>query len=193
MLRVALAALGRRLVWEGPGGRVSGRIVEVEAYGGPEDDASHARPGPTRRNATMFGEAGHAYVYFTYGMHHCLNLVTGPAGVAGAVLIRALEPLEGLDLVRAARGPAVPDHALLRGPGCVARGLGLTLDHDGLDLTRGPLWLARERPRRAPWPVARGPRIGIRRAALRPWRLWLHGHPCVSGPRAVPTARGNSR
>ena len=197
VLRVAADALGRRLVWEGPAGRVSGRVVEVEAYGGPEDEASHARPGPTPRNASMFGEAGHAYVYFTYGMHHCLNLVTGAPGRASAVLIRALEPLEGLEAVRENRGHQVPDAGLLRGPGCVTRGFGLTRAHDGLDLTRGPLWLSRERPRRTPWKVTSGPRIGIRRAADRPWRLWLLGHPCVSGARvaaaAEPTPRRVSR
>jgi len=196
VLRVARDTLGRTLVWEGSGGRVSARVVEVEAYGGESDEASHARPGPTRRNASMYGPGGHAYVYFTYGMHHCLNLVTGPEGNASAILIRALQPLEGLERVRERRGPDVPDSALLRGPGCVTRGLGLTLEHDGLDLTCGPLWLSRARARRAPWPVACGPRIGIRRAAERPWRFWLFGHPCVSAPRgegALATARGLSR
>ena len=183
VLRVAQDVLGRTLVWEGGEGRLAARIVEVEAYGGEDDGASHARPGPTRRNASMFGPGGHAYVYFTYGMHHCLNLVTGREGRASAVLVRALEPLEGLEAMRANRGPRVSDTALLRGPGCVARGLGLTLKHDGLDLTRGPLWIAAGPARRAPWRVVRGPRIGIRRDAERPWRFWLSGHPCVSGPR----------
>lgn len=188
--RVARGILGRRLVWEQSGVRCSGRVVEVEAYGGPEDAASHARSGPTRRNGTMFGAPGHAYVYFTYGMHHCLNLVTGPRGRAAAVLIRALEPLEGLERFRALRGARVSDAALLRGPGCVARALGLTLEHDGLDLTRGPLWLERERPVRAPWRIVSGPRIGIRRATARRWRFWLGGHPCVSAPRRAPGVPG---
>lgn len=180
---VARALLGRVLVRQERGARLAGRIVEVEAYGGEDDPASHARPGRTARNAAMFGPPGRAYVYFTYGMHHCLNLVTGREGRAAAVLIRALEPLDGLPRMRARRGAGVPDHALLRGPGCVARGLGLDRRHDGLPLAPPGLWVASGAPRRAPWRVVAGPRIGIRLAADRPWRFWLEGHPAVSAPR----------
>jgi len=182
---VAPDTLGRVLVWDGPRGRIAGRIVEVEAYGGVDDLASHARRGPTARNASMFGEAGRAYVYFVYGMHHCLNLVAGRTGQASAVLIRALDPIEGLDRVRENRGRQPVDADLLRGPGRVAQGLGLTREHDGLDLTRGPLWISSDRPLRTPWCVVCGPRIGIRRARSLDWRFWLLGHPGVSGPRGV--------
>jgi DNA-3-methyladenine glycosylase len=183
-LIVARAVLGRLLVRDAPEGRVAGRIVEAEAYGGARDPASHAYRGRTPRNATMFGEAGHAYVYFTYGMHHCLNLVTAQAGTPSAVLIRALEPVAGIELMRVRRGLETIE-SLARGPGNVARALGLTLEHDGLDLTRGPLWLSDLTPRRGGRRVARGPRIGIRVAAERPWRFFLEGHLCVTAPRRI--------
>ncbi|HEY2955957.1 MAG TPA: DNA-3-methyladenine glycosylase [Candidatus Eisenbacteria bacterium] len=187
VVAVARAVLGRLLVQDAPGGRVSGRIVEVEAYGDGGDPASHARFGRTARNASMFGPGGHAYVYFTYGMHHCLNLVTGAAGRASAVLVRALEPVEGVEIMRRRRGP-LPVPRLARGPGCVAQALGLTRAHDGLDLTRGPLWISDRPARRAGLPIARGPRVGIRAGLERAWRFRLAGHPCVSGPRGAPRA-----
>lgn len=179
---VARALLGRLLVREAPGGRgarVIGRIVEVEAYGGARDAASHAYHGETARTRTMFGPPGHAYVYLIYGMHHCLNVVTGGNGRASAVLIRALEPVAGLETMARRRGVRDADR-LARGPGCVGQALGLTRAHDGLDLTRGPLWLADVPPRRQGRRIARGPRIGISRAAECPWRFFLAGHPCVS-------------
>lgn len=188
VLVVARALLGRVLVHEGPGGRTSGRIVEVEAYRGADDPASHAFRGETARNRVMFGPPGHAYVYFTYGMHHCVNVVTGTPGAAGAVLIRALEPLEGIELMRRRRGVRELER-LARGPGCVTRALGLDRRHDGLDLTRGPLAVETGPPARGGHPVARGPRIGIRVATERPWRFWLAGHPCVSGPHRVRSGR----
>lgn len=184
VLTLARAVLGRTLVHDGPRGRTAGIVVEVEAYRGADDPASHAYRGRTARNATMFGPPGHAYVYFTYGMHHCLNLVTGPAGRASAVLIRALEPVEGLDLMRARRGVEAVER-LARGPGCVTQALGITRAEDGLDLTRGPLWLADAPPRRRGRPIAIGTRIGIRVGTEHAWRFWLAGHPCVSGPRAL--------
>jgi DNA-3-methyladenine glycosylase len=190
-LVVARALLGRVLVHDGARGRVSGRILEVEAYRGASDPASHAFRGETARNRVMFGPAGHAYVYFTYGMHHCLNVVTGPRGRADAVLIRALEPIEGLTLARRRRG-AVPIERLMRGPGCVAQALGLDRRHDGLDLTRSPLRILAGAPRRGGRRIARGPRIGIRVAVERPWRFWLAGHPGVSGPR-TPDEGGEAR
>ncbi len=183
-LVVARALLGRLLVRDRRGTRVAGRIVEVEAYAGRRDPASHAYRGRTERNRTMFGPPGHAYVYFTYGMHHCLNVVTGTVGEASAVLIRALEPVAGLATMARRRGRVAPER-LARGPGCVARALALTRADDGLDLTRGPLWLPDLPPRRGGRPVVRGPRIGIRRAVGRRWRLWLAGHPCVSGGRSA--------
>jgi DNA-3-methyladenine glycosylase len=183
---VAREVLGRVLVRDGgAGGRRAGRIVEVEAYRGADDPASHAYRGRTPRNEVMFGPAGHAYVYFTYGMHHCLNLVTGPVGRAEAVLIRAIEPLAGLAEMARCRGD-VPPERLGRGPGCVAEAMGLGRAENGLDLTLGPLWIADAPPWREGFRIARGPRIGIRQAQERPWRFFLAGHPCVSGPR-----RGN--
>lgn len=180
VLAVARDVVGRVLVHEGPRGRLAGRIVEVEAYRGDDDPASHAYRGATRRNAVMFGPAGHLYVYFTYGMHECMNLVCGPPGRASAVLVRALEPLAGIDVMRRLRG--VEDVTrLMRGPGCVTRALGLSRAHDGADLTRGPVWLSREAADLGGHAIARGPRIGIRVATERPWRFFLPGHPCVSG------------
>jgi DNA-3-methyladenine glycosylase len=178
---VARAVLGRLLVRDTPQGRVSGVIVEVEAYRGKSDAASHAYRGRTARNAVMFGPPGHAYVYFIYGVHHCLNLVTEREGTSSAVLVRALEPVEGVELMLERRG-AVPRAALARGPGNVARALGLTREHDGLDLTRGPLWLSDRPARTGGYRIATGPRIGIRVAVDLPWRFFLSGHPCVSGP-----------
>jgi len=152
--------------------------VETEAYTGAADPASHAYRGLTQRNAVMFGPAGHAYVYFTYGMYYCLNVVAERRGRAGAVLLRALEPLAGLEAMRAHRvaGPAA---RLCSGPGKLCKALGLTLAQNGLDLTRGPLGLAAG----ASVPdseVVAGPRIGITRAADLPYRFLVRGHPSVS-------------
>lgn len=174
--------LGRWLVHDSPQGRVAGRIVEVEAYRGADDPASHAFRGPTRRNAVMFGEPGHAYVYFTYGMHHCLNLVGGRKGVANAVLVRSLEPHLGIEIMQDRRGVSVVER-LARGPGCVAEALGLDLSHNGLDVTRPPLWVADLDPERGGHRIGMSSRIGIRVATERPWRFYLRGNPCVSGPR----------
>jgi len=176
-------------------GRLAGRIVEVEAYGGADDPASHAHRGPTPRNRVMFGPPGMTYVYFTYGMHHCFNVVCGRDGRAAAVLVRALEPLLGLAAMRRRRGGAEPER-IARGPGSLARALGLDRAHDGLDLTRGPLWIADLAAWRGGRAVARGPRVGIRLAAERPWRYWLAGSVFVTpGPVAGPgrkPARGAS-
>ena len=128
----------------------------------------------------MFGAPGHSYVYFIYGVHFCLNLVTEREGFSSAVLLRALEPVEGIALMRRRRGD-VPVERLARGPGSLARALGLTRAHNGLDLVAGPLWVSDLAPRRSGHRVASGPRIGIRKAAELPWRFFLAGHPCVSG------------
>ena len=171
------------LVHDDPGvGRLAGVIVETEAYGGADDPASHAHRGVTARNRVMFGPPGVAYVYFTYGMHHCFNVVCGPEGRAAAVLVRALEPVEGVESMRRRRA-GVATARLARGPGSLARALGLDRRHDGADLTRGALWIADLGPRRGGRRVARGPRVGITRAAARPWRYWLVGSAAVSkGP-----------
>ncbi len=177
---VARDLLGCTLSWRGPAGAMAGRIVEVEAYLGADDPASHAYKGPTARNRSMFGPPGHAYVYFTYGMHHCLNVVTGAAGLPHAVLLRALVPTRGLARWRAAR----PDLALGRiasGPGRLCRALGLDRSHDGLDLTRSGLTLHARPAGYLPGEIKAGPRIGIRLARAAPYRFWLAGDPAVSG------------
>lgn len=193
---LARALLGRVLVHDGPGGgRRAGRIVETEAYGGADDPASHAHRGETPRNRVMFGPPGHAYVYFTYGMHHCFNVVCGTHGRAAAVLVRALVPLAGVDAMAASRG--VHEHArLARGPGSLARAMDLDRRHDGADLTRGPVWVADLPAERGGRRIATGPRVGIRLAAQRPWRYWLAGEPHVSrgdGARAAPRTRARAR
>jgi len=185
-LEVAEALLGRTLVHEGSDGQVGGRIVEVEAYVGPDDPASHAVAGRTRRNAAMWGEPGHAYVYFTYGMHYCLNVVAEGEDFPAAVLIRALEPTVGLDLLRRRR-PHLPDRLLLSGPGRVCAGLGLSRAHDGIDLVTGPLWVGRSR--RLTGPVSRSTRVGIRRGLEWPWRLFEAGNPSVSALRQAGEAK----
>jgi DNA-3-methyladenine glycosylase len=178
---LARALLGRVLVHDDPAaGRLAGLIVETEAYAGRDDPASHAYRGETPRNRVMFGAPGHAYVYFTYGMHHCVNVVTGREGQARAILVRALEPLAGVPLMRRRRA-IEPAHRLARGPGCVTAALGLSRANDGADLTCGPLWIA-DRPPVRPGRVVRTPRIGIRVATEWPWRFAFAGHPCVSGP-----------
>lgn len=188
-LVVARALIGRLIVRDTRTSRLIGRIVEVEAYGGTGDPASHAFRGETPRNRTMFGPPGHLYIYFSYGMHHCMNVVTGAGGVASAVLIRALEPVSGLAAMKRRRG-VVALERLARGPGCVTRALGLTGADDGADLSRGPIWLAALPPRRGGRRIAAGPRIGISRAIGRRWRFFLAGHPCVSGGTAKGRAGG---
>ena len=181
---LARALLGRVLVHDDPrAGRLAGLIVETEAYAGADDPASHAYRGETPRNRVMFGPPGVAYVYFTYGMHHCFNVVCGAVGQPSAVLVRALEPLLGLTAMRRRRA-GVEGARVARGPGSLARAMGLDLRLDGADLTRGPLWIADLPPRRLGRRIGRGPRVGITRAATFPWRYWLIGSAAVSaGPR----------
>ena len=153
---------------------VGGRIVETEAYD-HEDAASHSFSGPTERNAVMFGPSGHVYVYRSYGIHWCLNLVTG--GVASAVLIRALEPTEGLDVMIARRGLDDP-HLLCSGPGRLCQALGVTREHNGLRIEQPPFSLE-------PGPnagVVVGPRIGITKAIDVPWRFGEAGSRFASKP-----------
>ena len=186
-LRVARALLGKILVHGSPDGRTAGRIVEVEAYRGPRDRAAHSAGGRrTPRNEVMYGPPGHAYVYCIYGMHHCVNVVTQRPNVPEAVLIRALEPLEGLDLMRARRGIGNgPDWRLCRGPGSLCQALGVARIQNGGDLVTGPLRLL-DAPALPAALVARTPRIGVAYAGLharRPWRLLVRGSRAVSGPR----------
>ena len=156
---------------------VGGMIVEAEAYD-HEDPAAHGYAGRTERNASMFGPPGHAYVYRSYGIHWCVNFVCEEVDVASAVLIRALEPTEGLETMRVRRGL---DEArlLCSGPGRLCQALGITRDHDGLPLDRPPFEL---RPRQAEPEILAGARIGISRAVERPWRYVLAGSRYLSRP-----------
>ena len=186
-LRVARALLGKTLVHDTAEGRTTGRIVEVEAYRGPADRAAHSSGGRrTPRNEVMYGPAGHAYVYFIYGMYFCMNVVCQPAGVPEAVLLRALEPLEGIALMRQRRAlPDGPEWRLCRGPGALCRALGITRVENGADLVHGPLRILDAPPVPA-GRVVRTPRIGVGYAgahAALPWRFLLRGSPAVSGRR----------
>ncbi len=166
-------------------GPVAVRITEVEAYAGPTDPGSHAFRGRTRRNATMFGPPGHLYCYFTYGMHVCANVVTGPEGDPSAVLVRGGEVVDGLDTARSRRA-GVRDRDLARGPARLCRTLGIDLELDGNDLAAGPVLLV---PGVATGPVSTGPRVGLRGAPERPWRYWLSGDPTVSSYRPASVKR----
>jgi DNA-3-methyladenine glycosylase len=182
-LTVARELLGSLLVHETDEGRTAGRIVEVEAYHGEDDPACHAVAGLTRRTAPLYGPPGHAYVYFIYGMYHCLNAVTRDEGLPSAVLIRALEPVEGLELIRLRRagrrgaGATIPDRALCDGPGKLCVALGITLAHNRLDLTRPPLWIE---PDLAPAEIVWTPRVGIQVGTERFWRCFVKGSLHVS-------------
>ena len=180
-LTVAEALLGKVLVHSSSEGAVAGTIVETEAYIGQDDPACHAATGLTKRNAPMYGPPGKAYIYLNYGVHSLLNAVTEKEGFPAAVLIRALEPLSGVNLMRRRRIIKNRDIALndlCRGPGNLTRALGITLTENGLDLTGRRLRI--ENRGIVLGTVAHGPRIGIRVATDRPWRCWIDGHPCVS-------------
>jgi DNA-3-methyladenine glycosylase len=183
-LRVAEDLLGKVLVHRTAGGTAAGMIVETEAYIGQDDPACHAAPGPTARNAPLYGAPGFAYVYLNYGIHYLVNAVTEAEGHPAAVLIRALQPLDGIRLMARRRSPdgrQVDENDLCRGPGNLSRALGITLAENQLDLCGSALRVEdRQLPRDA---VSWGPRIGIRVAVERPWRCWIAGHPAVSGSR----------
>jgi DNA-3-methyladenine glycosylase len=171
---------------------VSVELTEVEAYDGASDPASHAFRGRTARNAVMFGPAGHLYVYFSYGMHWCANVVCGPVGTPSAVLLRAGRVVAGADLARARRGRGVADRSLARGPATLTQSLGITGEANGADLLGdggGRLHLgAPDVPRPATAEVASGPRVGVRMAADVPWRFWLNGDATVSAYKRSPRA-----
>ncbi len=160
------------------------RIVEVEAYLGSRDPASHAYRGMTPRNEVMFREGGHLYVYFTYGMHYCCNVVTGPAGRGHAVLLRAAEPVNGVDVMRSLRTDGgkrqVPNRDICRGPARLCRALGIARQENGTDLCGTSIWLARKRGESPPRSIVRSTRIGITRGREHPWRFFLKNDPFVS-------------
>ena len=166
---------------------VTVRLTEVEAYAGPDDPGSHAYRGPTPRTRVMFGPPGRLYAYFSYGMHVCANVVTGREGTASAVLLRAGEVVDGVDLARERRA-TTRERDLARGPANLCRALGIGLDLDGTDLSRGPVRLVLAA---APDPgrVSTGPRVGLRGAPDRPWRFWLTGEPTVSAYRPAAKRR----
>ena len=188
-LTVASDLLGKVLVHRTRAGITAGVIVEVEAYIGESDPACHAAPGPTRRNAPMYGPPGHAYVYLNYGVHPLMNVVTEPEQSPAAVLIRALEPLDGIPLMRRRRMRSrtvrhkkprlIPDHALCRGPGNVTHAMGITLKDTGIDLLGDKLSIE-DRGHRIEH-IAWSPRIGINVGTEHPWRCYAEGHGCVSG------------
>lgn len=186
VLTVARDLLGRVLVVPAPDGRrVAGRIVETEAYRGPEDRASHAYGSRrTARTEPMYAVGGTAYVYFVYGMHYQFNVVTNVAGVPHAVLVRALEPIDGLDVMRVRRGGQA-DGNLTSGPGKLCRALAIDRALDAANLLGDRVWI--EEGEAIPGvEIEAGPRVGIDYAgewALKPWRFWIRGHPSVSARR----------
>ncbi len=190
-LDVARDLLGKVLVHDRRGVRTSGAIVEVEAYIGESDPACHAAPGPTRRNEPLYGAPGRAYVYLNYGIHSLVNVVTESQGSPAAVLIRALAPIDGIDVMRRRRartmkgrrhaldGRSIPDHDLCRGPGNLTMAMGIRLAENRSDLTGDRLYVEDRGVRVES--VGFGPRIGIRAGREHPWRFWVTGHPAVSG------------
>jgi DNA-3-methyladenine glycosylase len=181
---VAKDLLGCLLVRQDEAGTTMGWIVEVEAYL-RDDPAAHSYRGETPRNRAMFGPAGHAYVYRIYGLHTCVNIVTGPEGTGEAVLVRALEPAVGIELMQARRGTDDP-FALCSGPGKLTQALNITMDLDGTSLSDGPLqvWAPESLPDRRPegWPgeIVQTTRIGITKAADLPLRFYLNGNRYIS-------------
>ncbi|MEL7976276.1 DNA-3-methyladenine glycosylase [Isoptericola sp. F-RaC21] len=195
--RVAPDLLGALLTRRTPDGVVTVRITEVEAYAGEADPGSHAYRGETARNRTMFGEPGHVYVYRHLGLHHCMNVVCSPPGEASAVLLRAGEVVEGVELARARRaaaGVTRSDVDLARGPARLTVALAIDRDDDGTDVTDpGGDLVLRVPPADRSRQVASGPRVGVSgdggRADLFPWRVWLDGDPTVSAYRAAESRR----
>ena len=175
-LEVAKDLLGCVLVHDSPEGRTVGRIAETEGYVARIDPAAHAYRGRTPRNEPMWGPPGRAYVYFTYGMHHCMNVVTEPEGLAAAVLIRALEPLEGLELMVQRRGTEKA-RLLCSGPGRLCQAMGIDARLSGAPVQGPHLWVL---PGEPPGNIVTTTRIGITRGQDLPWRYYLAGSPWVS-------------
>lgn len=189
VLEAAPRLLGSVLTADSAEGTVAVRLTEVEAYDGPNDPGSHAYRGSSPRNEVMFGPPGRLYVYFTYGMHFCMNVVCGPPGTPSAVLLRAGEIVEGVELARVRRGGVTKDRELARGPARMCVALGIDRAHNGIDLT-DPASSVRLVLGSFDGPVATGPRVGLREAADRPWRFWGSDEPSVSAYRPhVPKKR----
>jgi DNA-3-methyladenine glycosylase len=174
-LVLAPALLGCELVHETAEGTASGIIVETECYS-QEDAASHSYRGETERTKAMFGPGGHAYIYFTYGMHYCFNVVSGPAGRGQGVLIRAIEPKTGIELMRKRRGKE-DIQQLANGPAKLVQALNITKNDYGRSLLEKPLYI---KDRLSPPEIAAGPRIGIKQAIDKPWRFWVKDSKFVS-------------
>jgi DNA-3-methyladenine glycosylase len=174
--------IGTFLVLDGDKGRVSGRIVETEAYL-VGDAAAHSFNGPTRRNRSLFLEHGHAYVYFIYGKWYCMNVSGEAEGIGAGVLLRALEPTDGIDIMQKRRPLAKP-HLLASGPGCLATAMGIDRTLDGLDLCApGKFWLGVAKGAGAGAPIGNSTRIGLNKEAHRKLRFYLRGSPSLSGAR----------
>jgi DNA-3-methyladenine glycosylase len=196
-LTVARDLVGKVLVHRSPDGITAGAIVEVEAYIGESDPACHAAVGPTARNRPLYGPPGLAYVYLSYGVHNLFNVVTEQDGQPAAVLVRALVPLEGIDLMRRRRASdrrgeqAIPEHELCRGPGSLSRAMGITLAHNCVDLGGRRLWLE---DRGVDYPdVAWSSRVGISAGVEHLWRCFVSGCPAVSGKPATSATRPAGR
>lgn len=177
---VAFELIGKVLVLRQNGVVLSGKIVETEAYFGAHDPASHAYRGVTPRNQVMFGPAGFSYVYFTYGNHHCLNVVTEKEDVAGAVLIRALVPISGISVMEKNRGGYVSHQQLTNGPGKLTQAFGITRKRSGVDLTKGDSFCMTEGRECDVLDIQVTTRIGISRAQHMPYRFYLSNSPFVS-------------
>ena len=182
-VKVAPELLGKYLVRVIGSERLVGRIVEVEAYRGRDDPASHAFRGPTRRNAPMYGQPGHAYIYFTYGNHYCLNITTQKPGVPGAVLLRAVQPMEGFDCIRRFR-PRVSDTELTNGPGKLTKAFAIDKSLNEQDMTvPGPLYVSDPQTGQSDLEIWCSARIGIRDGLDKRWRFYVKGNSYVSrGP-----------
>jgi DNA-3-methyladenine glycosylase len=197
--QLAPLLLGAILTHQSRDGAVSVRLTEVEAYLGPEDSlhpdpGSHTYRGPTPRNAPMFGPAGHLYVYFTYGMHHCTNIVCGPEGTASALLLRAGEIVDGVELAQLRRTTSRSPADLARGPARLAKALGLTTADSGRDALAPPFGLVL--PSLPAPSVSSGPRVGVSGAGgtdQYSWRFWITGDPTVSQYKAAKPRAAGSR
>ena len=186
-VKVARGLLGKIVRVKGKSGDCAARIVETEAYGGAQDRASHAWKGRTARNESMFGRPGTAYIYLCYGIHRMFNVVTAQEGIAAAVLIRAVEPLEGVEQMARRRGVPASEFRLTAGPGALAQALGICMDWCGSDLVCGPISIEDDGVKVPKGKIETGRRVGVNYAgpaARFPWRFWIRGNRWVSRARA---------